>query len=89
MMNKMRSLLFSLDFMGLHPNLRVMNYDNYKTTFSSYISILIILLSLAFSIYSFIDYSNQNPTISYYKNVDNSVNKTIKMSDTSKFFNNI
>ena len=51
MMNKIRSLLFLLDFMGLHPNLRVMNYDNYKSTFSSYISILIILISLAFSIY--------------------------------------
>ena len=87
MMNKIRSLLFLLDFMGLHPNLRVMNYDNYKSTFSSYISILIILISLAFSIYSFIDYSNQNPIISYYKNVDNSVNKTIELNESFIMFN--
>ena len=87
MVNKIKSFLFSLDFMGLHPNLRILNYDNYKSIFSSYFSILIILISIAFSIYSFIDYSNQNPAISYFKTVDNSINKTIKMSDTFKMFN--
>ena len=87
MVNKIKSFLFSFDFMGLHPNLRILNYDNYKSIFSSYFSILIILISIAFSIYSFIDYSNQNPAISYFKTVDNSINKTIKMSDTFIMFN--
>ena len=73
--------------MGLYPNLRILNNDNYKSTFSSTFSILIILLSLSFSVYSIIDYLNQNPIISYYKSVDNEVNKTIKLSDTFIMFN--
>ena len=82
MLEKMKSCLFLFDFMGLYPNLRILNNDNYKSTISSSISILIILLSLLFSVYSIIEYLNQNPTISYYKSVDNEVNKTIKLSDT-------
>ena len=87
MLEKMRSCLFLFDFMGLYPNLRILNNDNYKSTFSSTISVLIILLSLSFSVYSIIDYLNQNPIISYYKSVDNEVNKTIKLSDTFIMFN--
>ena len=87
MLRKIKSFLFLVDFMGLYPNLRVLNNDNYKSTFSSTFSVLIILLSLSFSVYSIIDYLNQNPIISYYKSVDNEVNKTIKLNDTFIMFN--
>ena len=87
MLEKIKSCLFLFDFMGLYPNLRILNSSNYKSAISSTISVLIILLSLSFSIYSIIDYLNQNPIISYYKSVDNEVNKTIKLSDTFLMFN--
>ena len=87
MLEKMRSCLFLFDFMGLYPNLLILNSSNYKSAISSTISVLTILLSLSFSVYSIIDYLNQNPIISYYKSVDNEVNKTIKLSDTFIMFN--
>ena len=39
MLKKIKSCLFLLDFMGLYPNLRILNNDNYKSTFSSTFSI--------------------------------------------------
>ena len=35
MLEKMKSYLFLFDFMGLYPNLRILNNDNYKSTLSS------------------------------------------------------
>ena len=64
--------LCAFDFMGLIPQFRILKYDNYKSIFSTIISIIIILSSIAFSIYSIIDYIKfNNPSISYLKKYDN------------------
>ena len=81
-----KSFLFLIDFVGLYPNLRIFNYDNYKSTFSSFISIIIILFSASFSIYSFLEYLNQNPIVNYYKSFDNLVNKSFPLNNTFLMF---
>ena len=86
MFKKLKKLLFLLDFSGTSPNLRILNNNNYKSILSSIISIIIIIISIAFVIYSIIDFKNQNPIISYYKNIDNNINKTFQISDSFLMF---
>jgi len=86
MFKKLKKLLFLLDFSGTSPNLRILNNNNYKSILSSIISIIIITISIAFVIYSIIDFKNQNPIISYYKNIDNNINKTFQISDSFLMF---
>ena len=78
MFKKLKKLLFLLDFAGTSPNLRILNNNNYKSILSSIISIIIIIISFSFLVYSIIDFKNQNPIISYYKNIDNNINKIKK-----------
>ena len=86
MFKKLKKLLFLLDFSGTSPNLRILNNNNYKSILSSIISIIIIIISLSFVVYSIIDFANQNPIISYYKNIDNNINKTFQISDSFLMF---
>ena len=86
MLEKVKKLLVLLDFAGTSPNLRILNYNNYKSIISSIISIIIIIISIFFVIYSLIDFVNQNPIISYYKSIDNNINKTFQISDSFIMF---
>ena len=90
-MGKIKSILFSFDFLGITPQLEILNNSVYKSIFSSYFSIIIIIFSVAFGIYSFIEFINQNPIIDYHKNNDFITNKIIKISDSFIMFkvNNI
>ena len=83
---KIKSFLFSFDFIGIIPQLRILNYKSYKSIFSSLISIIIILISIFFAIYSLIEYIYQDPIIDYYKSNDYTTNKTILISDTFLMF---
>ena len=67
--------LYFIDFIGIHPSLRILKYDNYKTTPSIIISIIILLLCISFVIYSFIEYLNQTPDLIYYKSMDTNTKK--------------
>ena len=65
---------YSLDFTGLVPQFRILKNDSYKSLFSTILSIIIILSSIGFSIYSIIEYFQfNNPTISYFKKYDNDI----------------
>ena len=86
MFKKLKKLLFLLDFSGTSPNLRILNNNNYKSILSSLISIIIIIISFSFVVYSIIDFANQNPIINYYKNIDNNINKTFQISDSFLMF---
>ena len=86
MFKKVKELLFLLDFAGTSPNLRILNNNNYKSILSSIISIIIIIISLSFVVHSIIDFANQSPIISYYKNIDNNINKTFQISDSFLMF---
>jgi len=83
---KAKQILLKYDFIGAVPEFRVLDETRYKSIFSSILSILLIIFSIVFVIYSFIEYLNQNPKIEYYKNNDNSTNKTFLISDSLLMF---
>ena len=86
MFRKFEKLLFLFDFSGPSTYLRILNNKNYKSFISSIISIIIIITSISFTIYSLIDFLNQNPMVSYYKSIDNNINKTFVISDSLIIF---
>ena len=81
-----KSILFKLDFIGILPQIKIFNSNIYKSLFSSILSIIVIIFSLVFGIYSFIEFINQNPTIDYYKTNDFITNKTIEISNSFIMF---
>ena len=84
---KAKLLLYSLDFSGLVPQFRILNYDSYKSIFSTIISFMVILFSLCFAINFTINYFLfKNPSISYLKRFDNASNRTINLKDTLFMF---
>ena len=84
---KIKSFLYTFDFIGMVPQFRILKYDSYKSIFSSIISIIITIASIVFSIYSIIDYLKfNNPTIYYLQRYDNQLNNTIFLKDTLFMF---
>ena len=83
----MKSLLFKCDFIGLTPQLRILDGVRYKSIFSSLLSIIIIFFSVIFVSISFIDFIHQKPNVEYYKNNDDKTNKTFLISDSLLMFN--
>ena len=81
-----KQILLKCDFIGAVPEFRILDETRYKSIFSSILSILLIIFSIVFVIYSFVEYLNQNPKIEYYKNNDNSTNKTFLISDSLLMF---
>ena len=83
MPKKMKDYLYIFDLLGNPPKLRIFNEDNYKSIFSSILSILLIIASIIFSIYSLIDYLEyKNPVVVYSKDNDKSTNRTILLNET-------
>ena len=83
---KSKQILLKCDFIGPIPEFRILDETRYKSIFSSILSILLIVFSIVFVIYSFDEYLNQNPKVEYYKNNDNSTNKTFLISDSLLMF---
>ena len=81
-----KSILFKIDFIGIIPQLKIFDNNIYKSMFSSIFSIIVIIFSVAFAIYSFLEFINQNPMIDYYKTNDFITNKTIEISDSFIMF---
>ena len=81
-----KSILFKLDFIGIIPQLKILNNNIYKSMFSSIFSIIIIFFSVSFGIYSFIEFINQSPNIDYYKANDFITNKIIEINDSFIMF---
>ena len=86
---KIKSLLYKFDFIGLIPQFRILEETRYKSVFSSLLSIAVVIFSIAFVVYSFIDYLHQNPHLQYYKNNDYSTNKTYTISNSLLMFKNL
>ena len=83
---KLKQILLKCDFIGCIPDFRILNETRYKSIFSSILSILIIIFSIIFVCYSFVEYISQNPKVEYYKNNDYSTNKTFIISDSLFMF---
>ena len=86
MPTNIKSFLYKFDFIGIIPQLHIFNYDRNKTIYSSLASIIIILVSISFGIYSLTEFINQDPIISYYKNNDFKTNRTIFLNNTFLMF---
>ena len=83
---KPKKILLKCDFIGAIPEFRILDETRYKSIFSSILSILLIIFSIVFVIYSFDEYLNQNPKVEYYKNNDHTTNKTFLISDSLLMF---
>ena len=82
MEKKFKDYLYVLDLLGNPPQLRIFNEDNYKSIFSSILSILLIVISILFAILSLIDYLKyNNPIVVYSKDNDKETNRSILLND--------
>ena len=87
MYSNAKLFFYKFDFIGIVPQFRIFKYDSYKSIFSTIISIIITISSIAFTIYSIIDYIKfNNPSISYLIRFDNALNNTIFLNDTLFMF---
>ena len=83
---KIKPLLLKFDFIGCVPQFRILDETRYKSIFSSILSIILILFSIAFVSYSFSEFIHQNPKVEYYKSNDDLTNKTFLISDSLLMF---
>ena len=86
MVFKIKHLLLKCDFVGFIPHFRILNEFRYKSVFSSILSLLIVLFSIIFILYSFIDFIHQKPKVEYYKSNDYETNKTFLISNSLLMF---
>ena len=83
MLAKICHILYNFDIIGPNPQLYIFNNDRYKTFFSLIISIIIIIFSVLFTIFSLVQYFKyENPMISYTKGNDKSTKREILLKDT-------
>jgi hypothetical protein len=87
LMNNKHQLFYKLDILSNPPYLRIFGNHNYKTTWSTYISILVIVFSAGFASYSSIYYAKfLEPNIYYWKNSAYEKNLSIKLNETLIMF---
>ena len=87
MKNKYKSFLYNFDLIGESPQLLIFGNNRYKSTFSSFISIIISLFSLAFIIISLIEYFKyESPIVNFSKSSDDITERTISLKDTFLMF---
>jgi len=87
MIDKCRSILITFDLIGLSPQLYMFSNKRYKSFFSSIISILIILFSIIFAIYSLFDYLKyQSPIVAFSKDSDIETKRELVLKDIFLMF---
>ena len=87
MLVNISNILYKFDLIGPSPQLYIFNNNRYKTVLSFIISIIIILFSVVFTIFSLAQYFKyENPMISYTKGNDKSVKREIPLKDTFLMF---
>ena len=86
-MSNKKSLFFKFDILSDYPKLKIFGNYNYKTTWSTIISILVIIFSFGFALYSSLKYFDfEEPNIYYWKNSVHDKNLTIKLNETLLMF---
>ena len=87
MVNKCHSILYFFDLVGTCPELYVFNNTRYKTIFSSILSIIAIIFSVSFTLYSLIDFFKyESPIISFSKSNDKKTKREFLLSDSFLMF---
>ena len=79
LMASKRSCFFNLDILSNPPSLRIFGNYNYKTTWSTLISIIVMIFSFGFALYASLEFCHfEQPNIFYLKT--NSYNKTLSLN---------
>ena len=87
MIEKIKSLLYMVDLIGISPQLLILKNKRYKSILSSSASFLIIILSLIFAIFSINEYLKfDSPSIIYVKNNDEETERSIFLNETPLMF---
>jgi len=87
MLAKISNILYNFDLIGPSPQLYIFNNNRYKTFFSFIISLIIIMFSVIFTIFSLVQYFKyQSPMISYTRGNDKSTKREILLKDTFLMF---
>ena len=82
MTESLKSFLYLFDLIGKSPQLLIFNNYRNKSILSFLISIIIILTSIAFSIYAILDYLKyNNPNITYSRDNDGETIRNIYKKD--------
>ena len=82
MLNKFINFIYNFDIIGPCPKLYVFKKERYQNIFSLIFSIIIILVSLIFILYSIINYIQfDRPTVVYSKNNDIGEKRLIYIKD--------
>ena len=87
LMSNKKNLFFKFDILSNPPYLRIFGNNNYKTTWSTYISLIVVTFSLAFILDSSFRYFRfTNPNIYYWKDSAYEKNLSIKLNETILMF---
>ena len=87
MIEKISDILYNFDLIGPSPQLYIFNNNRYKTFFSFIISLIIILFSVFFTIFSLVQYFKfESPIISYTKGNEKSAKREFLLKDTFLMF---
>ena len=87
MLAKICDILYNFDLIGPSPQLFIFNNNRYKTLFSFIISLIIILFSVFFTIFSLVQYFKfESPIISYTKGNEKSTKREFLLKDTFLMF---
>ena len=82
MSNKILDFIYNFDVIGPSPKLYVFNKERYQNTFSLVLSIIIILVTIAFILYSIVNYAkNDRPNVVYSKSNDINEPREIYLKD--------
>ena len=87
MIENIGAFLYKFDLIGISPQLLIFNNNRYKSTFSLITSINILLFSIIFAIYSFVQYLKfDSPIIVYSKGNDEKTKRELFLKDTLFMF---
>ena len=87
MLKNLRAFLYIFDLIGMNPQLLIFNNRRYKTIFSSILSIIIIIFSIAFAIFSLTEYLKyESPIIVYTKDNDMKTRREMILKNTILMF---
>ena len=82
MFESLKSFIYLFDLIGKSPQLLIFNSYRNKSILSSFISLIIMLVSIGFSIYAILEYLKyKNPNIAYSKDNDGETNRIILKRD--------
>ena len=82
MIESLKSFIYLFDLIGKTPQLLIFNSYRNKSILSSFISLIIMLVSIGFSIYAILEYLKyKNPNIAYSKDNDGETNRIILKRD--------